>query len=418
MRILVVGSGGREHALCWKLAQEAEVFCTPGNPGIAKDCETLDVAVTDHDGLTRAARSLEADLVVVGPEDPLVQGLSDRLLESSFGGAVFGPRRAGAQHEGSKSWSKHQMEEVGVPTAAHRTFRDPAEAKEYTKSRFDGGFQVVVKASGPALGKGVVVCDTNDEAASAIDEMLVARKLGSAGETVVVEDRLIGREFSILTIVSDGRFRSLPVAQDYKRAFDGDQGPNTGGMGSYSPVPWLSEDTVSEAEQWIVKPMVDHMSRMGIDYRGVLFSGVMIHNGRPYCLEYNVRFGDPEVQTLVRRLGPGLADTLLAAARGEGVPLVPILDNAAVTVVVASGGYPGGYEKGKEVRVGVLPDSVEVFHAGTAGADGRVVTNGGRVLAVSAVGSTLAEARAGAYEGVAAVGFEGAFHRSDIAASY
>ncbi len=413
MRILVVGGGGREHALVWKLKQEAEVFCTPGNAGIAEECECFDVKATDQAGLGALCHRLKPDLVVVGPEDPLIAGLADFLRKESF--AVFGPNQNAATLEASKAWSKQMMREAGVPTAAFETFTDPELAFEFAASRFEAGKQVAVKASGNALGKGVVVCSTLDEAEDSISAMLVEREFGDAGATVVIEDRLVGREFSLLTVVSGDQFVSLPVAQDYKRALDGDRGPNTGGMGTYSPCEWVTTEILAETERTIVAPMVKHLAERGIDFRGVLFSGVMVENGSPLCLEYNVRFGDPETQSVVRRLGTGFAPLLLAAATAQPLIAPEVLDNAVVTVVIASGGYPGRYEKKQPISIGDLPPDVIAFHAGTAWSEGALVTDGGRVLAVSAVADSITEARALAYQGVEAVSFPRMALRSDIA---
>lgn len=409
MRILVVGSGGREHALAWKLAQEHEVVCAPGNPGIAADVETASVAPKDVVPMAR-----DFDLVVVGPEDPLVDGLGDALREA--GVAVYGPGAAGARLEASKSFSKGLMKAADVPTAAFEAFTDADAAMDFARSRFDAGRGVAVKANGNALGKGVVVCDTAEQADEAIRRMVVDREFGDAGAEVVVEDRLIGWEFSLLTVVGDQGFFSLPVAQDHKRALDGDQGPNTGGMGTVSPCLAVSDDLIRRTEAEVVAPTLAELRRRGIEYRGTLFSGLMVQEGRPYCLEYNVRFGDPETQSVMLRLGRGLGDALYAAAVGDEIPAPQVLDNAAVTVVVASGGYPGSYAKGLPIEVGPLPEGAKLFHAGTALKDGALVTNGGRVIGASAAGATLDEARAKAYAAAAAVRFEGAFFRRDIGA--
>ena len=417
MRILVVGSGGREHALAWKLAQEHEVFCAPGNPGIAEEAEIVPVVAMDGIGLLEAARSRKVDLVVVGPEDPLVEGLADALRAGGI--AVFGPGAAGARLEASKAFSKEVMRAAGVPTAKSETFdiRSGGAPMLYAKSRLASGKKVVVKASGNALGKGVYVCDTYKEAETAIGTMLWDKVHGEAGETVLVEDRLVGPEFSLLTLVGERGFLSLPVAQDHKRAFDRDQGPNTGGMGTVSPCAWVSEDLVREAEERVVAPILAELRRRGIDYRGTLFSGLLVEDGTPYCLEYNVRFGDPETQSVMLRLGRGLGDALYAAAVGGEILAPGILDNAAVTVVVASGGYPGAYEKGLPIEIDALPDGAKLFHAGTALKDGALVTNGGRVFGASASGATLDEARLRAYAAAEAVRFDGAFYRRDIGAS-
>lgn len=415
MRVLIVGGGGREHALAWKLSQEAEVFVAPGNAGIAMDVECVPIATTDVAGIIDLCKSGSIDLVVVGPEDPLIAGLADVLRE--VGLLVYGPGRDGAQLEASKAYSKELMAAAGVPTARFGTFDQADQAKIYARDLADSGSMPVIKASGNALGKGVVVCNSVADADEAIDMMMLDREFGDAGSTVVVEERLLGFEFSLLTICSGQGYHSLPVAQDHKRALDGDRGPNTGGMGTYSPVGAVSPDMVRDAEEQVVRPMLDHLRSLGIDYRGTLFSGLMVANGKSYCLEYNVRFGDPETQTVMRRLGKGLGAALMAAARGEEIPAVEVLDNSAITVVVASGGYPGSYTKGIPVRLPseVAPE-VKIFHAGTAIKDGGLVSSGGRVLGVSAVGDTLDEARAEAYRVCDQIEFEGKHFRRDIAA--
>ncbi len=414
-RVLVIGGGGREHALAWKLAQEAEILAAPGNPGIAALGECFSVAAKDSVGLTTLADRLRPDLVVVGPEDPLVDGLAEHLRMS--GHAVFGPGADGAKLEASKAHSKAEMAAAGVPTAHFQSFTDAGAALEFATSRFDAGRGVAVKASGNALGKGVVVCDSLDQAEDAIGAMLVEGELGEAGRTVVVEDRLVGREFSLLTVVSGEDFVSLPVAQDHKRIFDGDRGPNTGGMGTHSPVSWLEHGWVERAEAEVVRPILARLRRQGIDYRGVLFSGLLVEDGKPYCLEYNVRFGDPETQTVLRRVGAGFYELLHSAATGSPLPEIEVLRQAACTVVLASAGYPGKVKAGFPITIGEMPTGVQLFHAGTALEAGQIVTKGGRVLGVSAVGSDLAAACAEAYTAVANIHFEGMQFRRDIGAS-
>ncbi|MCW5939542.1 MAG: phosphoribosylamine--glycine ligase [Fimbriimonadaceae bacterium] len=408
MRFLVLGAGGREHALAWKLAQEAEVVVAPGNPGAAEDVETETVALGDASAVLALAKRVAADVVVVGPEDPLIAGVADALRESGF--ATVGPGKEGARLEASKAWAKEAMARAGVPTAASRAFVQFAAAADYARSRFNEGHGVAVKASGAALGKGVAVCSELESAMEALERMLVHRELGEAGAEVVVEDRLVGQEFSLLTLVSDGRFFSLPVAQDHKRLLDGDEGPNTGGMGTFSPVDWVSEELVQTTEDQVVAPILAAVP----GYRGVLFSGLMVVDGRPFCLEYNVRFGDPETQSVVRRLGAGFAEALSAVAQGAPLPPIEALDNCAVTVVMASAGYPGPYTKGIPITVGPLPEGVKLFHAGTALHEGCLVTAGGRVLGVSATGPTLEEAADKAYAAIGSVRFEGRQYRTDI----
>lgn len=413
MRVLVLGSGGREHALCWKLAQDHEVHAAPGNPGIQTLAELHAVRIDDLEGLTALAKSLQPDLIVVGPENPLVDGLADRLRAGGHG--VLGPGAAGAQLEGSKAFSKAVMARAGIPTAAFHTCTSAEQAHEAARAMFDAGMHVAVKASGNALGKGVVVAETLEDALEAIDEMMVARVFGDAGATVVVEERLIGREFSLLSLCSGTHFWSFPIAQDYKRIFDGDRGPNTGGMGTYSPVPSIPASAIAQTEVEMVAPLLDHLQAEGIDYRGILFTGVMLTASGPKCLEYNVRFGDPETQSVMMRMGSGLGEALRAAALGKPILAPAVLERAAVTVVLANAGYPGSLA-GKPALT--LPDSLEpevvIFHAGTSLIDGVLTATGGRVLGVSAAAPTLDEARAKAYRAAEAVQFEGKQYRSDI----
>lgn len=411
MRILIVGGGGREHALAWKLAQEAEVICAPGNAGIAEDVECVAVPINNFGGLIKLARDREVDLVVVGPEDPLIMGLADAFREQGI--PTFGPGRVAAQMEGSKAFAKAMMQRAGVPTASYQTFIDGNAAKECCRKMFAEGRQVALKASGNALGKGVIVCSSLEEALAGVDTL---RALGEAGRTLVIEERLTGREFSLLTLVSDQGIHSLPIAQDYKRIFDGDQGPNTGGMGSYSPLDWVSADVVAQVEREVVLPVVQALREDKVEYRGVLFSGLMVTPDGPKCIEYNVRFGDPETQTVMRRLGSGLAAALLASAKGEPIPSVPVIGDRVCTVVLASSGYPGDYVKGKPISIGSLEDSVKVFHAATAIADGQLITNGGRVLAVSCTAETSDAARRGVYDAIGKISFDGMHYRTDIGA--
>jgi phosphoribosylamine---glycine ligase len=411
VRILVIGSGGREHALAWKLAQETEVICAPGNPGIAEDVECITTPVHDFAGILSIARTREIDLVVVGPEDPLIAGLGDALREQGF--SVFGPDSVAAQLEGSKAFAKAMMQRAGVPTAAYQTFIDGNAAKEYVKGQFADGKQVALKASGNALGKGVIVCPTLEEALEGIDTL---KALGEAGKTLVIEEMLIGREFSLLTIASDQGIHSLPVAQDYKRIFDHDQGPNTGGMGTYSPLAWLNSSVIAQVESEIVTPILKAFADDRVPYRGILFSGIMVAPEGPKCIEYNVRFGDPETQTVMRCLGSGLAHSLMQAAKGETISAIPVESHHAVTVALSSGGYPGSYEKGAPITIGQLEPNVKLFHAGTSLFNGQLVTNGGRVLGVSAIGDSPESARNLAYRAVNQITFPGMHYRTDIGA--
>lgn len=414
MRILIVGSGGREHALAWNLGQEAEVHAAPGNPGFGCECHDIDTA--SHDEIAALALALQPELVVIGPENPLIEGLANRLR--SAGLAVFGPDSAGAQLEGSKAFAKGVMSGAGVSTAKYAVCKTSAEAESAAQGFIETSGGAVVKASGNALGKGVRVCSTIDESREAIHSMIEGRKFGDAGSILVIEECLYGREFSLLTVCSESGIWSLPVAQDYKRAYDGDRGPNTGGMGSFSPVDWVSGDLVEEAEQRVVLPALKHLSANGVAYRGVLFSGLMLTSDGIKCLEYNVRFGDPETQSILRRVKGGLASSLRSAALGEAPIPCRISSDASVAIVLANRGYPGPIEAGGEVT---LPDRFEdgvvVFHAGTKLKDGKLIASGGRVLNVTAIGPSLSEARERAMRAVETIAFPGAWCRSDIAAS-
>lgn len=412
MRILVVGGGGREHALAWKLSQEAEVFAAPGNPGIARVGECLPIEADNDEGLANACRDRDIDLAVVGPEAPLFAGLADYL--GSRGIAVFGPSQGAALLEGSKAFSKAMMAEAGVPTAEFRTFTDSQLAKDCAREVYGSGKRLVVKASGPALGKGAIVTSTLDEALDAIHRCMEVAEFGESGKTLVLEERMQGPEFSLLTICSGKDYLSLPVSQDYKRAYDDGEGPNTGGMGSYSPVAWVPPEIVRRAEQTVVAPMLELMGGKGTPFQGLLYSGLMLVDGVPKCIEYNVRFGDPETQSVMCRLGVGLADALMAAAKGDPIPPIEVLDNAVVSVVIASAGYPGPVETGLPIEESNPEPGVQVFHAGTKLVEGKLLTSGGRVAAVSAVGADLAEARERAYRSVGCFRFEGARWRSDI----
>jgi phosphoribosylamine--glycine ligase len=415
MRVLVVGSGGREHSLAWKLAQEAEVLVAPGNPGIGEVAECLSLRQEDFVGIEEAAKSKAVSLVVVGPEAPLIAGLADRLREAGI--PTLGPGQAGAMLESSKVFSKALMQRAGVPTAGFEAFEDAQAASTFARRVYAEGRQLAVKASGPALGKGVAVCGTLDEALGAIQGMLVERRFGDSGSTIVLEERLVGREFSLLALCSGESYRCLPPAQDYKRAYDGDKGPNTGGMGSFSPVPWVTDELLMKTQERVIEPTLRALKGRGIDYRGVLYAGLMVRDEDPYCLEFNVRFGDPETQSLMPRMGKGFADALLSAARGDEVPECEVLPNAAVSVVLASKGYPGPVEGGALIAYEKPSRSdVAVFQAGTRLVEGKLVTSGGRVAAVTAIAPTVREAREKAYGNLGCFRFEGAEWRRDIAA--
>jgi phosphoribosylamine--glycine ligase len=420
MRILVVGSGGREHTLAWKLAQSPQVdtlFVAPGNGGTAEIARNVGISATDVPALVGFAKRERIDLMVAGPEAPLVAGLVDAFEEAGL--RAFGPTGAAAQLEGSKAFSKRFMIEEGIPSGVGAIFHDYDAALAYLRTLpLTQG--IVVKASGLAAGKGVTVCSTLEEAEAALHRTMVERAFGDAGDEVLIEDCLVGEEASLLAF-SDGRTVAPMIpARDYKRVGDGDAGPNTGGMGCYAPSPYLPPELIAEARRRVLQPTIDGMRGRGTPYVGVLYAGLMLTERGMRVLEFNCRFGDPETQVLLPLLENDLVDILLACIEGRLDEIDVCWKPAhAVCVVKASGGYPGAYEKGKAItgvaEANALPDTV-VFQAGTKLADGKLVTAGGRVLAVTSIGASLEEARAKAYAGVARIDFEGAQNRSDIAA--
>jgi phosphoribosylamine---glycine ligase len=418
MRVLLIGSGGREHALAWGLARSSglgELHAAPGNPGMSELATCHDVAVGDLAGITDLAVSLRVDLAVVGPEAPLVGGLVDRLAAAGI--RAFGPTADAARIEGSKAFAKDVMTAAGVRTAAS-TVCDTLAAAQLAIAEAEG--RVVVKADGLAAGKGVIVCDSAEDAERAVRQCLVDRAFGGSGDRVLIEQRLEGPELSMLALCDGETVLPLAPARDYKRIFDGDQGPNTGGMGCISPVPGFEDSAVRELVAAVHRPVVDELARRGAPYRGCLYAGLMLTDEGPHVIEFNARWGDPETQVIVPRLRSDLLDLLVRAADGR-LPEAPLElgDQACVSVVLAARGYPDAPERGAEITgVGSAAacEGVSVFHAGTARDGGRLVVAGGRVLNVSAVGPDLVTARERAYEAADRIAFDGMQRRSDIGA--
>ncbi len=425
MKILVVGSGGREHAICWRLAQDTEkhaIFCAPGNAGTMDVATNVNIQVSDIDRLVAWCEAEKPDLVVVGPEAPLVAGLVDEL--TSAGIRAFGPCAAGARMEGSKRFAKEIMNAAKVPTGRADVFTNAAKAKAALPFY---GLPVVIKADGLAAGKGVVVAETKKEAEAAIDDMLVGNKFGAAGAEVLIEEFLEGEECSILAMVDGTRAVLLPSSQDHKRVFDGDKGPNTGGMGAYSPAPVVTDAMLPEIKNKIILPVVRELARRGITYRGILYAGLMItpeggrlakSGSRINVVEFNARFGDPETEAVLPRITGKFAQALKHAADGclkDGD--ITVSDECAATVIMASGGYPGKYAKGKVISglEKAAATGAIIFHCGTAFEGADIATNGGRVLSVTGLGEDLRTAVDAAYAGVNKISFKGEFHRTDIA---
>jgi phosphoribosylamine--glycine ligase len=417
MKVLVVGSGGREHALCWAIAASPlcdALYCAPGNAGIAADAECIPIAVEDFDGLVSFAKKNAIDFVVVGPEAPLVAGLVDRLTDAGI--KTFGPTEAAAALEGSKGFAKDLLAKYGIPTAAYRRFTDPEAAKTYIRAQ---GAPIVIKADGLAAGKGVTVARTVEEALAAAEDALSGRAFGQSGAEIVVEEFMEGEEVSVFALCDGNSALMLAAAQDHKAAYDGDKGPNTGGMGAYSPCPVMTDALAAEIEKKIVQPTVAAMKAEGRPFIGILFAGLMITPTGPKVVEFNVRFGDPECQVLMLRLRSDLLPALVAACDG----LIDTFDlrwydDVALSVVMAPKGYPGSYDKGTEIRgiqAAEADDRVKVFHAGTArDATGRLVASGGRTLNVTALGDSVKDAQQRAYAAVDKIDWPGGFCRRDI----
>lgn len=426
MKLLVIGSGGREHALVWKLAQSPHVtrmWCAPGNAGIAAErlnkssesVQCVPISAEDLPRLLSFAEENKPDLTVVGPDNPLPLGIVD--LFQKCGLRIWGPNKKAAQFESSKVFAQRFMEEYGIPTARAGTFNDPAAAKKFAAS-LNG--RCAVKADGLALGKGVILCHSTTQANGAIDNIMLGRAFGEAGSQVVIQELLEGPEVSLHAICDGKTAKLFPTAQDHKRAFDGDDGPNTGGMGAYSPTPFLSDEELKKVDHTIVLPWLKGCQAEGIEYHGILYPGIMLTRDGPKVLEFNARFGDPETQVYLTRLESDLLELLMASVEGRLNKLDIIWTSmASVCVVMASGGYPGSYKKGIPIEglaeAAALPNT-KIFHAGTQLQDGKVVTNGGRVLGVTARAINLADAKAAAYRAAEKIKFDAAHYRRDIAA--
>ena len=417
MNVLLIGGGGREHAIAWKLAQSKDLtklYIAPGNPGTAKCGENVDIGAGESDKLVDFAVQNKIGLAVVGPEDPLAAGIVDAF--EAAGIKAFGPSGGAARLEADKAFAKQLMRSAAISTAEGQIFDRYEEAKAYIASRDEA---VVIKAAGLAKGKGVFVCEDPSDGIVAAEKIMCDKIFGSAGDKIIVEDKLLGEEASILAFVDSRNIYVMESSQDHKPIGDGDTGLNTGGMGAYSPAPVVTEELMSQIDREILVPVVDGMNRNGTPYRGILYAGVMVTAGGPRVLEFNVRFGDPETQPILMRLKSDLLEVMLAVCEGKLDKVDLEWDQRpAVCVVIASGGYPGDYEKGKKIsgldQAGKIKDVV-VFHAGTAEKNGDIVTNGGRVLGVTALGDTIAKAKAKAYEAVDVIKFDGAYCRRDIA---
>ena len=416
MKILIVGSGGREHAIAWKVAQSRKaekIYCAPGNAGIAEYAKCVDIGAMEFERLSRFAKEKEIDLTIIGMDDPLVGGVVD-VFEAE-GLRVFGPRKNAAILEGSKAFSKDLMKKYNIPTAAYENFDDPKKALDYLET---APMPIVLKADGLALGKGVLICNTLEEAREGVKSIMMDKKFGSAGNQMVIEEFMTGREVSVLSFVDGKTIKIMTSAQDHKRALDGDQGLNTGGMGTFSPSPFYTEEVDAFCKEYIYQKTVDAMAAEGREFKGIIFFGLMLTEKGPRVLEYNARFGDPETQVVLPRMKNDILEVFEACVDGTLDQIeLEFENNAAVCVVLASDGYPVQYEKGFEIR-GLESfkgrDGYYVFHAGSRFRDGKIVTNGGRVLGVTAAGRDLKEARANAYEAVKWVDFDNKYYRNDI----
>ncbi len=414
MKVLVIGSGGREHALTWKLFQSPKVeriYCAPGNGGIGKIAECVPIDVTDFKGLTHFAKRKKIDLTVVGPEFPLTEGIVDRFQQKGL--KIFGPNKKAAEIEGSKAFAKELMAKYRIPTGQYCTFTDPDKAVQYIHKY---NTPLVLKADGLAAGKGVLVCHSRAEAYEGVDRIMREKAFGDAGSCLIVEEFLTGEEASILAITDSDDMVLLPAAQDHKAIFEGDKGPNTGGMGAYAPAPVIDQKLLEIISQKILLPTIRGMKEEGRPYRGVLYAGLMITTTGPKILEYNCRFGDPEIQAILPLLKSDLIDLLLASVEGNISKVFPkIKSESAVCVVMASGGYPNQYKKEKVIHgLNQVDNSVIIFHAGTKVKGNNFLTSGGRVMGVTALGKTIRSAIERVYQNIGKITFDGAYYRKDI----
>ena len=416
MKVLIVGSGGREHAIAVSVAKSPKVdkiYCAPGNAGIGQIAECVDIGAMEFDKLVDFAKEKEIDLTVIGMDDPLVGGVVDKFEEAGL--RVFGPRKNAAILEGSKAFSKDLMKKYNIPTAGYENFDSPEEAMKYLET---AKMPIVLKADGLALGKGVLICQSREEAMEGVKTLMLDKKFGEAGNTIVIEEFMTGKEVSVLSFVDGKTIKIMTSAQDHKRAKDGDQGLNTGGMGTFSPSPFYTDDVDEFCKKYIYQASVDAMAAESRPFTGIIFFGLMLTEDGPKVLEYNARFGDPEAQVVLPRMKNDIIDVFEACIDGKLDEIdLEFEDNAAVCVVLASDGYPVSYEKGFEIK-GLEQfdgkDGYYVFHAGTKLDDGKIVTNGGRVLGVTAKGDTLKEARANAYEATKLIDFDNKYMRTDI----
>lgn len=416
MKVLIVGSGGREHAIAWKVAKSSKVdkiYCAPGNAGIAEIAECVDIGAMEFDKLVAFAKEKAIDLTIIGMDDPLVGGVVDEFEKAGL--RVFGPRKNAAILEGSKAFSKDLMKKYNIPTAAYETFDSAEKAMQYLET---SKYPIVLKADGLALGKGVLICNTKEEAMDGVKTLMLDKQFGQAGNTIVVEEFMTGREVSVLSFVDGNTIKIMTSAQDHKRAKDGDKGLNTGGMGTFSPSPFYTKEVDEFCKKYIYQASVDAMKAEDREFKGIIFFGLMLTEDGPKVLEYNARFGDPETQVVLPRMKNDIVDVFEACIDGTLDKIdLQFEDNAAVCVVLASDGYPVSYEKGFEIK-GLDnfkdKDSYFVFHAGTKLSDGKIVTNGGRVLGVTATGRDLKEARTNAYEATKWIDFDNKYMRNDI----